>query len=108
MLNRGKHRGERLAWGAAAFRRSDITGQLTVSSRVGWTADRAAKTVGKIGAFLPEAFKLAVADDTGQRIRVYRLTARGRRRLTDEHSRWRRMSEAMAAVLAPPLEEHKS
>src|SRR5215471_15815727 len=29
----------------------------------------------------------AVADDTGQRIRVYRLTARGMRRLRDERSR---------------------
>src|SRR5215471_10840876 len=39
------------------------------------------------------------AADSGQRVRAYRLTARGRRRLTDERSRWRRMSEAMAGVL---------
>jgi PadR family transcriptional regulator PadR len=49
-----------------------------------------------------------IADDTGQRIRVYRLTERGRRRLTDERSRWQRMSDAMAGVLAPHSKEHES
>jgi PadR family transcriptional regulator PadR len=44
------------------------------------------------------------AGDTGQRIRVYRLTARGRRRLADERSRWQRMTDAMAGVLAPSQE----
>jgi len=41
------------------------------------------------------------AADSGQRVRAYRLTARGRRRLTDERSRWQRLSEAMAGVLTP-------
>jgi PadR family transcriptional regulator PadR len=49
-----------------------------------------------------------IASDTGQRIRVYRLTERGRRRLTDERSRWQRMSDAMAGVLAPHSPEHES
>lgn len=40
------------------------------------------------------------ATDTGQRVRVYRLTPRGRRRLTDERSRWQRMADAMAGVLS--------
>jgi transcriptional regulator len=40
------------------------------------------------------------APGTGQRVRVYRLTPRGRRRLTDERSRWRRMMDAMSGVLA--------
>jgi PadR family transcriptional regulator PadR len=49
-----------------------------------------------------------IADDTGQRIRVYRLTERGRRRLTDERSKWQRMSDAMAGVLAPYSQENES
>jgi PadR family transcriptional regulator PadR len=48
----------------------------------------------------------ATAPESGQRIRLYRLTARGRRRLRDEKSRWQRLSEAMAGVLSPrPLED---
>lgn len=39
--------------------------------------------------------------DRNQRVRVYRLTARGRRRLAAERSRWARLTEAIAGVLAP-------
>jgi transcriptional regulator len=49
-----------------------------------------------------------VAPDTNQRIRVYRLTALGRRRLADERSRWRRMTDAMAGVLSLHLQEDES
>ena len=35
-----------------------------------------------------------------QRVKVYRLTAHGRRRLTEERSRWERLIEAMSGVLA--------
>ena len=34
-----------------------------------------------------------------QRVKVYRLTAAGRRRLTEERSRWQRLLQAMAGVL---------
>jgi transcriptional regulator len=34
-----------------------------------------------------------------QRVKVYRLTAAGRRRLASERSRWERVLEAMAGVL---------
>jgi transcriptional regulator len=34
-----------------------------------------------------------------QRVKVYRLTATGRRRLTQERSRWNRLLEAMSGVL---------
>ena len=34
-----------------------------------------------------------------QRVKVYRLTAAGRRRLTEERSRWQRLLEAMSGVL---------
>ena len=37
-----------------------------------------------------------------QRVRVYRLTAAGRKRLAAERSRWERLSEAMAGLFAPP------
>ncbi|HEX4440641.1 MAG TPA: PadR family transcriptional regulator [Thermoanaerobaculia bacterium] len=35
-----------------------------------------------------------------QRVKVYRLTPHGRRRLAEERSRWNRLIEAMAGVLA--------
>ncbi|HEY2804951.1 MAG TPA: PadR family transcriptional regulator [Gemmatimonadales bacterium] len=40
-----------------------------------------------------------------QRVRVYRLTAAGRKRLVEERSRWKRLSEAMAGLFLPPAEE---
>jgi PadR family transcriptional regulator, regulatory protein PadR len=36
-----------------------------------------------------------------QRTKTYRLTAAGRKQLVSEHSRWRRMVEAMARALRP-------
>jgi transcriptional regulator len=36
-----------------------------------------------------------------QRAKYYRLTAAGRRQLSVERSRWRRLSEAIAKVLGP-------
>jgi transcriptional regulator len=36
-----------------------------------------------------------------QRARYYRLTAKGRKKLTAEESKWNRMVEAMARVLRP-------
>lgn len=42
--------------------------------------------------------------EQGQRVREYRLTEAGRKRLAEERSRWERLTEAMARVLAPPRE----
>ena len=39
----------------------------------------------------------------GREMRMYRLTARGRKRLTIEHSRWDELVQAMARVLKPRL-----
>jgi transcriptional regulator len=39
-----------------------------------------------------------------QRTRVYRLTAAGRRQLITERSRWEKLVDAMAAILAKPRE----
>lgn len=36
-----------------------------------------------------------------QRVRVYRLTAAGKRQLLSERSRWEQLSEAIAGVLSP-------
>lgn len=36
-----------------------------------------------------------------QRVRVYRLTAAGKRQLVSERSRWAQLSEAIAGILAP-------
>jgi len=43
-----------------------------------------------------------------QRVRVYRLSAAGRRRLERERSRWERMSEAVAGVLRKPAPEREA
>ena len=40
-----------------------------------------------------------------QRVRVYRLTAAGRKQLAAERSRWEQLSEAIAGILAPPFPE---
>lgn len=42
---------------------------------------------------------------SNQRVRVYRLTPSGRKRLVAEKSRWEQLSEAMAAILTRPLSE---
>jgi transcriptional regulator len=41
------------------------------------------------------------ASDTGRRVRLYRITATGRRQLTAETSKWARLTEAIARVLKP-------
>jgi len=43
--------------------------------------------------------------DNRQRVRVYRLTPAGRKRLADERSRWEQLSEAIAGIFAPPVPE---
>jgi PadR family transcriptional regulator PadR len=40
--------------------------------------------------------------ENNQRVKVYRLTAAGRRRLAQERSRWGRLLEAMSGVLDAP------
>lgn len=37
-----------------------------------------------------------------RRVRLYRLTPKGRKRLAAERSRWARLSQAMAALMLPP------
>jgi PadR family transcriptional regulator PadR len=43
----------------------------------------------------------------GQRVRVYRLTADGRKRLAAERTKWERMTQAIAGILNPPIVEGK-
>jgi PadR family transcriptional regulator PadR len=43
-----------------------------------------------------------------QRVRVYRLTVAGRKRLVSERSRWAQLSEAIAGVLNPTTEESEA
>ena len=42
--------------------------------------------------------------ENNQRVRVYRLTAAGRRQLVAERSKWDRLAGAIAGLLAPPAE----
>jgi transcriptional regulator len=39
--------------------------------------------------------------DNKQRVKVYRLTAAGKKQLVDERSRWGQLSEAIARALSP-------
>lgn len=41
--------------------------------------------------------------DSGRRARYYELTARGRKRLTSEATKWRAMTAAIGRVLGPAL-----
>jgi PadR family transcriptional regulator PadR len=43
--------------------------------------------------------------DAGRRVRLYRLTPKGRARLNAELSRWAQMSTAIAALMLPPTPE---
>lgn len=55
-----------------------------------------------------ERQKLIVAEwdtsENGQRVRVYTLTAAGRRHLVSEKSRWEQLTNAIAAILTEPAE----
>jgi PadR family transcriptional regulator, regulatory protein PadR len=42
--------------------------------------------------------------ENNQRVRVYRLTAAGRKQLAVERSKWEQLSEAIAAIMTPPVE----
>lgn len=42
--------------------------------------------------------------ENNQRVRIYRLTAAGRRQLTAERSKWKQLADAIAGVMAPPVE----
>ena len=46
--------------------------------------------------------------DNNQDVKVYRLTAAGRKRLTEERSRWEQLTEAIAGVLNPAKKEGAS
>lgn len=39
-----------------------------------------------------------------QRVRIYRLTAAGKRQLSSERSRWQQLSDAIAGILTPAKE----
>lgn len=56
-----------------------------------------------------ERQKLVKADwelsDNKQRVRVYRLTPAGRKRLSAERSRWEQLSQAIEGLFVPPSTE---
>ena len=43
-----------------------------------------------------------------QRVKVYRLTALGRKQLASERSRWKQLMQGMAGILNPNAEESKA
>ena len=46
--------------------------------------------------------------ENNQRVKVYRLTAAGKKQLLSERSRWEQLSEAMAGILDPSRRERKA
>jgi len=49
--------------------------------------------------------KWEIAPDRNREFKYYRLTGKGRKQLVVEESQWKRMSEAVARVMWPALEE---
>ena len=45
--------------------------------------------------------------DNNRRVRMYRLTAKGRTRLAAERSRWEQLSQAIAGLMVPPAAEER-
>jgi len=63
------------------------------------------------GSLYPALHRLERADaieadwdtsENNQRVRVYRLTAAGRKQLAAERSKWEQLSEAIAGIMTPP------
>jgi PadR family transcriptional regulator len=46
--------------------------------------------------------------ENGQRVRVYTLTAAGRKQLAEERSRWEQLTQAIAGIMQPPQPEGES
>ena len=46
--------------------------------------------------------------ENGQRVRVYTLTAAGRKQLAAERSKWDRLTQAIAGLMQPPPEENEA
>lgn len=46
--------------------------------------------------------------EKSQRVKVYRLTATGKKQLADERSRWEQLSEAIARTLNPQKKESEA
>lgn len=44
---------------------------------------------------------------TNRRVRMYRLTAKGKSRLAAERSRWEKLSQAIAGLMLPPATEDR-
>ena len=44
---------------------------------------------------------------SGRRVRMYRLTPKGRERLAAERSRWEQLSQVIAGLAAPPATEER-
>ncbi|HVT40110.1 MAG TPA: PadR family transcriptional regulator [Gemmatimonadaceae bacterium] len=42
--------------------------------------------------------------ENNQRVRVYRLTAAGRKQLAAERSKWAQLADAIAGIMVPPTE----
>ena len=43
--------------------------------------------------------------ENNQQVKLYRLTAQGRKQLASERSRWEQLTEAISRALNPPKEE---
>lgn len=43
--------------------------------------------------------------ENGRRVRVYRLTPKGRTRLAQERSRWEQLTRVIADMMLPPVED---
>jgi transcriptional regulator len=87
--------GARHGYGIAQMIRASSSGALQVETGSLYPALHRLEKQGWIAAGWE-------VSDNGQRVRVYRLTAAGKKQLHSERSRWAQLSRAIAAIMAPP------
>ena len=89
--------GPRHGYGLAQMIRAQSSGALQVETGSLYPALHRLEKQGWIAADWS-------VSDHGQRVRVYELTAPGRKQLAAERSRWEQLSNAIASIMDPPRE----
>ena len=89
--------GPRHGYGIAQMIRAHTRGALQVETGSLYPALHRLEKQGWISA----AWEVS---ENGQRVRVYTLTAAGKRQLVSQRSRWEQFANAIAAILSAPAE----
>ena len=83
-----------------------------IAKHIQWTTEHLLQV--ETGSLYPALYRLEAngfvvaswdRSEKGKRARYYRITAKGRRQLTRELSKWEKLVRAMGVLLKPPVEE---